>query len=324
MKARAFALTITAILLCALAAGSADDIDNCCFVDRQCGSEQDWIDGWQAWQNNQCQAPAQSRTTGGAPAQVDNCCYVDRQCGSEQDWINGWQAWQNNQCGAPAPSQPAGGSLAQIDNCCYVDRQCGSEQDWIDGWQAWQNNQCGAPGLAPAGSRAPTISRRVLSRAPAGPVFYGKPDVDMVIEGSTEFIAGINTSLDLLKLRAPQWYDYTVGAYDYLVEFPLIIRYSTPDLSVTVYSFTLDGFSDTVWFTGVLVHYACHMYQHQRNLKSGLGLGSTSNLKDERECTIAMVEAMELFSPGHSHLSYLQNILANIDKPEYQWWLSAH
>jgi len=152
MTARALALMIIAVLIGAMAlAGTASDIDNCCFVDRQCSSDQDWINGWHAFQNNQCGAAGQSRASassqsaGGAPAQIDNCCYVDRQCHSDQDWINGWQAYQNNLCGAPAQSQPASGAPAQVDNCCYVDRQCNTNQDWINGWQAYQNNQCGAP-----------------------------------------------------------------------------------------------------------------------------------------------------------------------------------
>ena len=35
------------------------DIDNCCFVDRQCRTEQEWIDGYWAYQNRQCGAPTQ-------------------------------------------------------------------------------------------------------------------------------------------------------------------------------------------------------------------------------------------------------------------------
>ncbi len=35
------------------------DIDNCCFVDRQCRTEQEWIDGYWAYQNRQCVAQAQ-------------------------------------------------------------------------------------------------------------------------------------------------------------------------------------------------------------------------------------------------------------------------
>ena len=100
MRARAFVLMIIAILLCALAAGSVSGIDNCCFVDRQCSTDQEWIDGYWAFQNNQCSAPAGSGTTGGAPAQIDNCCYVDRQCQTDQQWIDGYWAFQNNQCSA--------------------------------------------------------------------------------------------------------------------------------------------------------------------------------------------------------------------------------
>ena len=35
------------------------DIDNCCFVDRHCTTEQQWIDGYWAHQNGQCGAPPQ-------------------------------------------------------------------------------------------------------------------------------------------------------------------------------------------------------------------------------------------------------------------------
>ena len=170
MTVRSFAVMTTAILLLtATLAVETSDIDNCCFVDRQCHSDQQWTDGYWAFQNNQCSAPAPSQPTGGAPAQVDNCCYVDRQCHSELDWRAGWHAYQNNQCaapapsqpsgGAPAPSQPTGGAPAQVDNCCFVDRQCHSELDWRAGWHAYQNNQCAAPassqptGVAPAPSQ---------------------------------------------------------------------------------------------------------------------------------------------------------------------------
>ena len=35
-------------------------IDNCCFVDRQCTTDQEWTDGYWAFQNNQCVTPAQA------------------------------------------------------------------------------------------------------------------------------------------------------------------------------------------------------------------------------------------------------------------------
>ncbi len=40
------------------AAQPASNIDNCCFVDRQCHSAQDWENGYWAFQNGQCAAPA--------------------------------------------------------------------------------------------------------------------------------------------------------------------------------------------------------------------------------------------------------------------------
>ncbi len=34
-------------------------IDNCCFVDRQCQSQREWVDGYWAYQRNECPAPSQ-------------------------------------------------------------------------------------------------------------------------------------------------------------------------------------------------------------------------------------------------------------------------
>ncbi len=36
------------------------DIDNCCFVNRLCQSEQEWVDGYWAYQRNECPAPPQA------------------------------------------------------------------------------------------------------------------------------------------------------------------------------------------------------------------------------------------------------------------------
>ncbi len=179
MQARAFVLMTSAILLCVAAlAGTASGIDNCCFVDRQCTTDREWIDGYHAYHHNQCQAPAQSQPTGGAPAQIDNCCFVDRQCHSDQDWISGYWAFQNNQCNAPAQSpaptssQPAGGAPAQIDNCCYVDRQCNTDLDWRIGWHAYRTNQCGAAGQAQATSSSQPGSGVILRTATG--IVYGR------------------------------------------------------------------------------------------------------------------------------------------------------
>ena len=81
------------------------DVDNCCFVDRQCQTDQQWKDGYWAYQNRQCAAPAQSLTTAqplsNAPETVDNCCFVGWQCRTDQQWNDGYWAFQNDACDHP-------------------------------------------------------------------------------------------------------------------------------------------------------------------------------------------------------------------------------
>ena len=42
------------------ASSAPANIDNCCFVDRQCHTDEEWTSGYWAYQNNQCAAPATS------------------------------------------------------------------------------------------------------------------------------------------------------------------------------------------------------------------------------------------------------------------------
>ena len=89
----------------------ASVVDNCCFVDRQCSSVQDWTDGYWAFQNRQCAAPTESqpasveRSSPNQPSVVDNCCFVNRRCSSDQEWADGYWAFQNSQCAAPGQPQ---------------------------------------------------------------------------------------------------------------------------------------------------------------------------------------------------------------------------
>lgn len=79
------------------------NIDNCCFVDRQCNSDQEWADGYWAFQNGQCAAPASVEPMSSAnPADVDNCCFLSWQCNSDDDWQRGYQAYQSNSCAGRA------------------------------------------------------------------------------------------------------------------------------------------------------------------------------------------------------------------------------
>ena len=95
---------------------TTSNIDNCCFVDRQCDTDQEWTDGYWAFQNGQCAAPAVTQTQ--------------------------------------TSTQPTDSDTPQIDNCCYLDWNCRSDEDWLAGFHAFRSNQCKHPGLAIEGSEA--------------------------------------------------------------------------------------------------------------------------------------------------------------------------
>lgn len=121
------------------------DVDNCCFVDRHCETEQEWEDGYWAHWHGHCPAPVYSETwvqpdpqpvvkPGALPAlwsptglrnpyDIDNCCHLDRSCHTDEEWKAGYVAFKELECWdlyhawarTPIPGyMPASGS----DNCC--------------------------------------------------------------------------------------------------------------------------------------------------------------------------------------------------------------
>lgn len=86
------------------------EVDNCCFVDRQCVSGADWVSGYWAFQQNECPAPPTSKSSPATtssplslPANADNCCQASgAACASNEDWIRGYLAFQIGQCKHPA------------------------------------------------------------------------------------------------------------------------------------------------------------------------------------------------------------------------------
>lgn len=90
----------------------SSQIDNCCFIDRQCDSDADWVSGYWAFQQNECPAPpapasspAQATTSSAIslPPGADNCCQASHAaCSSDEDWIRGYLAFQVGQCKHPA------------------------------------------------------------------------------------------------------------------------------------------------------------------------------------------------------------------------------
>ena len=142
-------------------------VNNCCSVDRQCTTDEEWDKGYYAFQNGQCAAPAdqqqqassssQPTSTSAQAEEVDNCCFEDWQCTTDTQWFIGYHAFQYNQCSAPVDvprqpssptqeeSQPTTEASEVIDNCCQVDRLCPDFIDWIKGYRAFRRNQCAGP-----------------------------------------------------------------------------------------------------------------------------------------------------------------------------------
>ena len=80
------------------------NIDNCCFIDRQCSTDHEWESGYWAFQNNQCGAQVSplilesSAVSSDSTAIVDNCCQIGWNCNNYHDWQTGFIAFHTNQC----------------------------------------------------------------------------------------------------------------------------------------------------------------------------------------------------------------------------------
>ena len=240
------------------------------------------------------QAPTPSQPT----SNVDNCCFVDRQCNSDAEWASGFWAFQNNQCAAPQlPSQtsspPASMDSSQIDNCCFLDWLCTTDEQWWSGYQAFQANQCKHPGVA--------------------------------IEGSAGFIAQIEAPLDMLKHRAPQWYDYVVIGLNKIVQWEgnsgvdvgtrtfYLVYSDDPPVGYTVEE-------HTIVTAGIIVHDACHVHRND----AGFPYGTNAEIiREERACVevqLEAVEAMDIYNKVLGEKQWLRETIENIENPEYWWW----
>lgn len=110
------------------------------------------------------------------------------------DW-SGREVWLANW--VPMTRVEAGAVASDIDNCCSVNGECTTDQDWIEGYWAYQRNEC-------------------LGPAPAQP----HTGVPVQIEGSRFFVNLMSGAFDLLKTRAPTWYDYAIRGLNKIVQRP--------------------------------------------------------------------------------------------------------
>ena len=231
---------------------------------------------------------------GQTQSQIDNCCYVDRQCHSDADWTSGYWAFQSNQCAAPLKSrlqissQPANSSTGSIDNCCFLDWQCNSDDEWLSGFHAFQTNQCKHPGV--------------------------------VIEGSEAFVIRIEEALDFLKNRSPEWYAYATGGLDKIREDP---ERSSSGVFADTRTYVMpssralggsDRESSLISLAGGMVHEACHVHYWEAGL-------SVKGWENELPCVQMQLEVTEAVDPRDRFSPWLRDIIANIENPEYWWWV---
>ena len=89
-------------------------VDNCCFVDRQCRSDEEWVAGYWAFQSQECPASVQPQPAASAsppltvPTNGGNCCNRGWQCRFPEEKAQGYWVYQMNQCaGLPQTSAVA-------------------------------------------------------------------------------------------------------------------------------------------------------------------------------------------------------------------------
>ena len=264
--------------------GTTAQIDNCCFVDRQCNSDQEWTDGYWAFQNGQCAAPTQSQSetstqpAGDETGPTDNCCFVDRQCNSEYEWVVGFYAYQHNQCGTAPPS-------GIFTSCCQLGWNCTIEADRIIGqWVIEDGFDCEAP-----------IQ-----------VAFGRT----ILEGSDEFITQVTAALEYLRSRVPHWYAFIVNGVPKIRGGPW-----GPGTFAVAGAFNIappHASEGAVVLSGTLLHEACHV--NRDNDGSGATTGVHDTVPDfsieENICETMREAAMTEANPARPTNPYLEAAIA--------------
>ena len=291
----------------------ASNIDNCCFVDRLCTSDQEWRDGYWAFQNNQCAAPSQSQQqissqpVSSSPAQVDNCCFVNRQCNTDAEWISGYHAYQSGQCSASAPISAltlvwtplmpedvtqllANPSRDPFNNCCHMHHNtCHSEADWQRGYFQYQNHECIHP--APLGTR------------PA------------IVGDHPKFTKLVNDALDLIRIHSPGWLHYidNSGAREFRL-MPLGGSGGFYNQSWTIgHEWLEHERNDPAWqpdfhyivgYAGGITHEACHAIKQRTYTQS-------PDWTNEADCEEARLAVIEAINPNSRDVPWLRASVAN-------------
>jgi len=265
--------------------GNVVEFDNCCSLGWSCYTYDDWQRGYDAYMYDRtCSAPvpqtqvsSQPVSTGGSvtagPGDSITMTYPTNlrasyslqsrvvttvaagstlrvsgrqgrwlkiDWGGREVWLAGW---------VPMTRVVIEPTSSPIDNCCFVNRQCTTDQEWIDGYWAYQNNQCPALGQ-------PQIQSQPLQ-----------------IDGSRLFVNTIRATLDLMKQRAPHYYDYVTSGLDRVVQISTegpstlwLGGHADCSGERVYYSSRRDAYygeydADLVEEASVMAHEACHCHR---------------------------------------------------------------
>ena len=113
-------LLLMSLALVLLAISAAAQTNNCCSIDRQCSTNDEWVSGYYAFRNSECgvesqQPPHQTRQDQ-TPSQNNNCCFSSWDCSTDRDWLIGYWAFRYDQCNPPAQEQNQDQSPQQRQN----------------------------------------------------------------------------------------------------------------------------------------------------------------------------------------------------------------
>lgn len=148
---------------------------------------------------------------------------------------------------------------------------------------------------------------RVSSSKPAATTMSSRHVfADLTVQGPASFKSAVTQALNLLKSKAPSWYNYVIAKRTSIkpniTEFPTTVSFGHPVTGEILIGSTHD--KDIGILAGVLVHETCHVHQWDDGRHHSLG-----RIGREIECMEFQVEAMQQATPGHHFIRKIQELL---------------
>ncbi len=277
-----------------------DDTDNCCDLDRECHTEEEWKAGWLAFERLECWDAYFNwkRTPDPAympPAGSTNCCDAPGWLCLNDDHIRAGEdafvAYSHCNPNIKAAYLPTLVYHDATDNCCRLGRDCQTNADWERGYSDFLHFRC---------------------------EFYVPlvQSLPVHLVGSEKFQASHLTAFSLLKARSPYYYDYAVRGIGKIVSAPIeawgeahcgperLMLSSVPDDLRAHFWTTIVGLASLV------VHEACHCHQEmagfvppgQQVVENGVNVGIELPCNEQQHLVIRQIDPTDTtkFAIGYS------------------------